>query len=546
MTITAVSLDALASNRPAGRAPAEGPMALAGASFAAMLHARGPQRPAPHGTAADAQQDTPPSPPSAEAGREPPPADATGRQACHHPHQGASVEQHDLGARGLEPGSICGDAVSATPSPALAAAQAEADGDLPGSEAGVPPAPDAAAPTIALPRVSTTAASDLGAAQVMPSRSGRVDGARAAGPDRQAQRQIRSRAPTQAERVRSPAPQAARAPAGPTQVAAQSATAGATERELGPSHATQPDSASPAVAGLAIAIPPTVVPAAALPLAMPASDRGRAETDARAASRVSPAGSARTPVPAVSQEARTRTPLSAFAPPATGRPEAGDAITVVAPASADHAPALSETLVPIDMRSAQTASALPPHAAPGAVPAATPIDPGPAAAPVGAPITAPVAVAAAPPQPGPSPLREAHIAAALGDPGFAPAIGTTLAVMARDGVQHARLQLHPAEMGPITVQIAVDGASARIDFHAAVAETRQALESALPTLAGALRETGLTLTGGGVHQQAPGQHGRDPDRPTPGSPGHGRAHTDEAIAAPLLVRARRGLVDLVA
>src|SRR5574337_1115566 len=54
MTITAVSLDALAPNRPAARAPAEGPMALGGASFAAMLHAQGPQRPAPRGTAAAA------------------------------------------------------------------------------------------------------------------------------------------------------------------------------------------------------------------------------------------------------------------------------------------------------------------------------------------------------------------------------------------------------------------------------------------------------------------------------------------------------------
>ncbi len=142
-------------------------------------------------------------------------------------------------------------------------------------------------------------------------------------------------------------------------------------------------------------------------------------------------------------------------------------------------------------------------------------------------------------------LHAAHIAAAVGSAEFAPAIGYTLAVFARDGVQHARLELHPAEMGPISVQIAVDGAAARIEFHAAVADTRAALEQALPTLAGALRESGLTLAGGGVFQQFSGYPGREDARPsapqarqpaTPDDP-------DAAVRAPTV---RRGLVDLVA
>jgi flagellar hook-length control protein FliK len=71
-----------------------------------------------------------------------------------------------------------------------------------------------------------------------------------------------------------------------------------------------------------------------------------------------------------------------------------------------------------------------------------------------------------------------------------------------DGVQLAELQLNPADMGPVAVQIVVDGSQAQVSFHAVQAETRQALEQSLPDLAAALQSQGLTLSGGGVFQQA--------------------------------------------
>jgi flagellar hook-length control protein FliK len=85
---------------------------------------------------------------------------------------------------------------------------------------------------------------------------------------------------------------------------------------------------------------------------------------------------------------------------------------------------------------------------------------------------------------------------------FAPEVATRVSLMAVDGVQHAELQLNPADMGPVAVQIVVDGALAQVSFHAAHAETRQALEQSLPDLAAALQGQGLTLSGGGVFQQA--------------------------------------------
>ena len=64
------------------------------------------------------------------------------------------------------------------------------------------------------------------------------------------------------------------------------------------------------------------------------------------------------------------------------------------------------------------------------------------------------------------------------------------------------LQLNPAEMGPVSVQITVEGQQAQIAFHAVQADTRQVLEQSLPELAAALRDQGLTLSGGGVFEQS--------------------------------------------
>ncbi|MDO8375875.1 MAG: flagellar hook-length control protein FliK, partial [Aquabacterium sp.] len=128
-------------------------------------------------------------------------------------------------------------------------------------------------------------------------------------------------------------------------------------------------------------------------------------------------------------------------------------------------------------------------------------------------------------------------------------LGAQISLFARDGVQSARLQLNPAEMGPISVQIALDGSAARVDFQADLAGTREVIEASLPALAGALQDAGLTLAGGGVFQQAPGRQGQDQ---APGSVPSQRSagrDLDGSHAGPppeTLVRARRGLVDLVA
>jgi flagellar hook-length control protein FliK len=144
---------------------------------------------------------------------------------------------------------------------------------------------------------------------------------------------------------------------------------------------------------------------------------------------------------------------------------------------------------------------------------------------------------------------EATLNARPGSTDFAPQLGTQLAVWVREGVHEARLQLNPADMGPVRVEIHLDGAAAKVSFSADNADTRQALQAALPTLAGSLREAGLTLAGGGVFDQ--------PQRPGNGQPGGesragrsgtlGAAGSGVAIEPPgPLAPRRRGVVDLIA
>lgn len=90
-------------------------------------------------------------------------------------------------------------------------------------------------------------------------------------------------------------------------------------------------------------------------------------------------------------------------------------------------------------------------------------------------------------------------------PEFAQSLGVQVSVLAKDGIQQAELHLNPAEMGPISVQIAIEGNQAQVNFGADSAATRQIIESGLPELAASLREAGFTLSGGGVHSQARGR-----------------------------------------
>lgn len=155
---------------------------------------------------------------------------------------------------------------------------------------------------------------------------------------------------------------------------------------------------------------------------------------------------------------------------------------------------------------------------------------------------------AANPTPAATTAAQGQLAASPGSPAFAPELGATLATFVRDGVHHARLELNPAEMGPLTVQIQLDGQTAQVHLAAQNADTRQALEQAMPTLAGSLREAGLTLGGGGVFEQP--RQPQQQDGPGESRSGGPRGEADDPRGGqaqqPAAPPRRRGVVDLVA
>jgi flagellar hook-length control protein FliK len=138
-----------------------------------------------------------------------------------------------------------------------------------------------------------------------------------------------------------------------------------------------------------------------------------------------------------------------------------------------------------------------------------------------------------------------------GSAAFPAALGAQLNTWLKDGVQYATLELNPQDMGPIDVRIALRDGRTEVQLGADVAATRAALTEALPELAEALGDVGLSLSGGSVSDQT-GQHARQ------GDPQGQRAFTlpgwlaparDDAAAAESQAKARpaqRGLVDLVA
>jgi flagellar hook-length control protein FliK len=202
--------------------------------------------------------------------------------------------------------------------------------------------------------------------------------------------------------------------------------------------------------------------------------------------------------------------------------------------------------------------------APLANPLAAGGEPGPAAwaATAGAPTLAPAGASA--PALGQADFQtegglQSNIQAHPGSADFAREVGATIALRVQEGVQQARLQLSPAELGPVWVQIQLEGPSATVHLAAAQADTRAALEQALPTLAGQLSEAGFTLAGGGVSAQTqPGAGGPNfsgngwtHDRNAPGdekSQGLGRPNETMStdLAAPVRWQGPRGLVDLLA
>ncbi|PPE67873.1 flagellar hook-length control protein FliK [Caldimonas caldifontis] len=138
------------------------------------------------------------------------------------------------------------------------------------------------------------------------------------------------------------------------------------------------------------------------------------------------------------------------------------------------------------------------------------------------------------------------LATPVHDPDFPEALAQSITVLTRQGVQEAKLHLNPAEMGTVSVHIAVNGQQAQVDFAASASATRAALEASLSHLAAALHSAGLTLTGGGVSQDTLPRRPSQEASSTGSRPTQGEASAETTALTRPLGRLPSGRLDLYA
>jgi flagellar hook-length control protein FliK len=126
-------------------------------------------------------------------------------------------------------------------------------------------------------------------------------------------------------------------------------------------------------------------------------------------------------------------------------------------------------------------------------------------------------------------------------------LGQSVTMLMRGEHASAALHVTPPDLGPISVRIDMSGDQASISFNVQHADTRQALQNALPQLRDMLADSGISLGQAQVNQQSGGQQ-QQPD-----SSNLSRDHSDGGTLAPLhagenvRVQAQRiGLVDTFA
>lgn len=137
----------------------------------------------------------------------------------------------------------------------------------------------------------------------------------------------------------------------------------------------------------------------------------------------------------------------------------------------------------------------------------------------------------------------APLSSQVGTPGWSDELSARLVWLAKDGVQAASLRLSPAHLGPLEVHIAVRGDEAVVSFGASHADTRAALEQALPRLREMFASQGLQLTHADVSGRDP--RGGETEASHHALRGLSRGDAPEGEAA-TPARVRVGLLDLYA
>ena len=133
-----------------------------------------------------------------------------------------------------------------------------------------------------------------------------------------------------------------------------------------------------------------------------------------------------------------------------------------------------------------------------------------------------------------APSVEASISVPVANGGWPHAVAAQVHWFVSNDIQSATLRLSPEHLGPVEVRIDVHDSQVNVNFSAAHADTRAALEQTVPRLREIFAGSGLTLGQANVQQDPrPGSQ----SSATPGRP----AFTAAQAAEPVAVATAQGL-----
>jgi flagellar hook-length control protein FliK len=138
------------------------------------------------------------------------------------------------------------------------------------------------------------------------------------------------------------------------------------------------------------------------------------------------------------------------------------------------------------------------------------------------------------------------VSSPVGTTAFNDEVGGKVTWMASQRVQSASLQISPEHMGPVEVRISMQDGATSVAFSANHADTRAALEQALPRLREMFATQGLTLSDASVSQQSPRGQSQKQAVAAIGAIGGTSTDDDSTSSIAALSSARLGLVDTYA
>jgi len=117
----------------------------------------------------------------------------------------------------------------------------------------------------------------------------------------------------------------------------------------------------------------------------------------------------------------------------------------------------------------------------------------------------------------------ATLSTPVASPAWGERLGEQILWMSKNGQQQVDLKLHPANLGPLSISLNLEGDKATLHFTVATQEVRQAIEEAMPRLREMMAAAGVSLGQTDVDEQTrretaardmAGQHGGKDQPPT--------------------------------